>query len=977
LKKKLSAILVFCLILSLLATTASAGGTENPDILSGSQPVAAPLAASDSNKLVLYTSNLYFSDYVSQHQSQVSPNSANVAIDVDVFQYSQATDVEKYDDYLGQAGLLTTAGSTAEYILNVPETGLYNLQVVYSATEVGSADPERILLINGELPYKEAGALTFRRLWKSSSAIQTDPRGNDVRPTQITYPGWQTQVVYDSRGFYEQPLAFFLEKGENRIELVGSRDELMIHSIKFLVVKDAPAYQQVYADWQQKGYQPADSAMITIQGEDTAYTNSATLYPINDRASPIVDPYKGAKIAMNAIGGYNWRDPGQTITWNLHVDKAGLYQIALKEKQNVTSGKRSYRKLMIDQAVPFKEAEKFSFPYDNRWKNSLLSDENGNPYWFYLDAGDHEISLEIVLGALGGIIREIEDSLAKLNATYRDILVITGTTPDAYRDYNLDTALPNIMVVFKSESDHLTDLASRLAAESKTKTPETAIINNMAVQLASFYRKPETIARRLASFKSNLAGLASLTLTLGQQPLTMDKIMVGQLAGKMPPADANFFQQAAHEIRVFVASFSEDYQTIGSVANAGNKVNLWMVTGRDQAQVVKQMAEEMLSPQTGISLNIKLVQSGNLLPSVLSGNNPDVAIQVGIADPINYAIRGALVDLARLSGFDEVTQRFMPSAMVPYTLNGQTFALPETQQFLLMFYRKDILDQLGIALPQTWDDVIIALNKLQKNNLEIGLPYSAVSSSYTSYGTLNGGMLTYTMLLLQQGGQLYRDNGKVSNLDSELSIEVFKKWTDFYTSYNIPLTYDFANRFRLGEMPLAIVDYTAYNMLSVFAPEIKGLWGFAEVPGTVREDGTIDRSVTFTGSSCIMFKHNQNIDASWEFMKWWTSAEVQARYGREMENLLGASARYPTANLEALAMLPWSTSEYEVIRSQLDWVKGTPEVPGGYFTPRHIDNAFRSVVLKTPPANAREALLDYVQYINEELKNKQIEFGLR
>jgi ABC-type glycerol-3-phosphate transport system substrate-binding protein len=977
LKKKLSAILVFCLLLSVYATTASAAGTDNPATLSDNQPESAPVVTTDSNKLVQYTSDLDFSDYLTLHQPQVSPGSKDVTVDVDIFNYSTAENVQKLGDFLGQPGLLTTAESTVEYVLNVPETGLYNLQTVYSSTDVGSGDPERIILINGELPYKEAGALVFRRLWKSSTAIKTDPRGNDIRPTQITYSGWQTQVVEDSRGFYDQPLSFFLEKGINRITLIGSRDEVVLQSMKFFVVKDVPSYQQVLADWQQNGYQPVDGAMITVQGEDTAYTNSATLYPINDRASPIVEPYKGAKIAMNAIGGFNWRDPGQTISWTIHVDKAGLYQIALKAKQNVTSGKRSYRKLLIDQAVPFKEAEQFSFPYGNRWKNDILSDESGNPFWFYLDAGDHTLSLDIVLGDLGGIIREIEDSLAALNATYREILVITGTTPDAYRDYNLDTALPDIMVTFNKESAHLTDLAGRLAAEAKSKTPETAIINNMAVQLASFYKKPETIARRLASFKSNLAGLASLTLTLGQQPLTIDKIMAGQLSGKMAPADATFFQQAAHEVRVFIASWTEDYQTIGAVSSSGNKVDLWMVTGRDQAQVVKEMAEEMLSPQTGISLNIKLVQSGNLLPSVLSGNNPDVAIQVGIADPINYAIRGALVDLSKLDGFQDVTKRFMPSAMVPYTLNGQAFALPETQQFLLLFYRKDILDELGIALPQTWDDVIIALNKLQKNNLEIGLPYSAVSSSYTSYGTLNGGMLTYAMLLYQRGGELYRDNGKVSNLDSELSIEVFKEWTDFYTSYDIPLTYDFANRFRLGEMPLAIVDYTAYNMLSVFAPEIKGLWGFTEVPGTVREDGTIDRSVTFTGSSCIMFKQNQDIQASWDFLKWWTSADVQARYGREMENLLGASARYPTANLEALARLPWSSTEYDVIRSQLEWVKGTPEVPGGYFTPRHIDNAFRSVVLKTPPASPREALLDYVQYINEELKNKQIEFGLR
>ena len=93
-----------------------------------------------------------------------------------------------------------------------------------------------------------------------------------------------------------------------------------------------------------------------------------------------------------------------------------------------------------------------------------------------------------------------------------------------------------------------------------------------------------------------------------------------------------------------------------------------------------------------------------------------------------------------------------------------------------------------------------------------------------------------------------------------------------------------------------------------------------------------------------------------------------------MEGILGAAARYPTANIEALQKLPWTVMEYQKLEEQWDWVRGIPEVPGGYMTGRHLDNAFRLVLEER--ANPRETIYDFVQIINEEIRKKRREFGL-
>jgi ABC-type glycerol-3-phosphate transport system substrate-binding protein len=175
-------------------------------------------------------------------------------------------------------------------------------------------------------------------------------------------------------------------------------------------------------------------------------------------------------------------------------------------------------------------------------------------------------------------------------------------------------------------------------------------------------------------------------------------------------------------------------------------------------------------------------------------------------------------------------------------------------------------------------------------------------------------------------------------------------------------------------MPLGVADYTVFNTLAVSAPEIRGLWNFTLVPGVMGEDGVINRSTTGGGPCTMMFPSASDKDAAWTFMKWWVSTDTQVRFGREMEAVMGAAARYATANKEAFEQLAWSVSQRNVLQQQWEWVVGTPEVPGGYYTSRHILNAFRRV--RNNNEDARETLIDYTRIINEELDKKRREFGL-
>jgi len=319
--------------------------------------------------------------------------------------------------------------------------------------------------------------------------------------------------------------------------------------------------------------------------------------------------------------------------------------------------------------------------------------------------------------------------------------------------------------------------------------------------------------------------------------------------------------------------------------------------------------------------------------------------------------------------------------------------------FPMLFYRKDIFAELGISVPNTWDDFYDIIYTLQSKQLDLGFPNGTGGSFIWMYqqgdDLYDMGNYDYYMDLLHKNGYTeeklaemgwtYIDDegnlrpktdGMTINLDSDIALSTFKEVCELFTSYSFPVAYDFANRFRRGIMPIAVQDYTAYNQLIVFAPEIKGLWEFTPLPGTLKDDGTIDNTTIGAVSSINMMKsvNDDNALAAWTFMQWWTSAEIQSAFGNEMIALLGPSAKQNTANIEALSNMSWSKDEYDNLLAQFNAVECFPEFPGSYIIGRYTNFAFLDVVNKG--AEPIEELRSYIRDINNELSRKRQEFNL-
>lgn len=952
-----------------------------------------------------------YSEYLAEHPNA---KSAKTTVNLDIFAYDEeaSTGVHIENNYKGKDVVITDEDSTVTWSFDVPETGYYNIRMEYIGTPSRNVTIERSLKINGENPFSGAENLSFFRLWRDGGPVKFDNRGNNIRPSQVEIFDYQTAYFKNDLGYEVEPYRFYFTAGRNTLSLTATNEPVAISKLSLVPVVTYDTYEQYLKKMPSNpdSYEGKPAA-VKIQGENSVLRSDPSLFARYDRSSATTEPYSVKNTILNFTGGDSWKSPGQWIEWDMEIPENGWYTISIKARQLYQRGYLACRSVYIDGEIPIEDLKNVGFEYSTDWKLRTLAGADKKPFKFYLTKGTHKIRLEVTLGEVGSIINELQDSIFRLNQVYRTILVLTGTYPDAFRDYEIDKVYPNEVEAMHIESCRLYKLIDQFVAITGEKSDKIAPAETLAIQLEQFYKRPDKITQAFANFKDNITSLGSSLLTMTESKLDVDYILVQGANDKIKPVRAGFIKNAKHEVLSFVTSFFVDSASLGDVYEKGAEhlIEVWIVTGRDQSQILKNMVDDSFTPNTDIKVNVKLINQNSLLNAVVAGNGPDVVISIYSSAPVDYALRNADVNLMRFPDCEDVLTWFKPSAYVPYQYDGGLYALPETESFNLLFYRKDILEQLELEVPQTWEDLIEILPTLQGNNLTVGIPYPNIVAPDLS--------MFYSMLY-QNGGQVYNPSGMKTVIDSEEGVAAFKVYTSLFNSYGLPVVYDFMSRFRTGEMPLGVANYSTYNTLVVGAPEIRGLWDFTYILGTEKEDGTIDRS-NIAGTVCTMMikkginlddldlsntkelvysayngrtfekgavpgvdektwatvmKNENRIQDAWKFMKWWASTETQVRFGREMEAVLGSSARYATANVEALKQLSWKTAQIEVLEKSLDETIGVPEVPGSYYTPRHVVNGTRKVINEKD--DARETLIDYARKINEELKRKRQEFNL-
>lgn len=856
--------------------------------------------------------------------------------------------------------------------------------------ELQTRDGETYIRINIPEVWTQDISTYFTTLSKTSASIRfftTDKEKNELRPATQQTPEWRVYDLRDNEGRYAESFQYILspdENGEVLLTFKGVNEAMAISEIVLVPHESLPSYDSYIEKYKDA---PLGESTIRIEAEYPSTLSTNTVYPTEDRSSAATSPADTSRTVLNTIGGEKWGTAGQSLSYKFRVDKTGLYTIDMRFRQNVLDGLFVSRSLALYSdglaegadgyynGYPFSEAVQCRFNYSGYWQSTSMndgsSDADGNliNYQFYFVEGvTYTLKLEVSLGTMAPVLEKIQSSLNSINEDYLTIMRLTGSSPDAYRDYHFSRVMPATLADMVAQAKILEQTAEELKRIAGSSSSSVGTLIKVAKLLEKMSDEDE-IARNLKTLKSYIGSLGTFLTDAKSQPLQLDYIVIQAPGSKLPTDEPNFFRKIAHEVSAFVRSFMRDYNSMGAMEDATeDALTVWVAYGRDQSQVIRNLITNDFTYNTGIPVDLKLVSGGTLLPSILAGMGPDVYLGLGQGDVINYAIRGALTTLDVDSqgnvreDFEEVTKNFTEAAMLVLGMENSQgdvhyYALPETQSFPMMFVRVDILANLDIEIPRTWDDIYMAQTILEGNSMEIGLTKD------------------YKMFLYQSGGSLFADNGMRINLDSMKGLKSFETMCNLFTMHSFPYEYNAANRFRTGEMPIVVADYTGmYNQLKVFATEIEGLWTFVPLPGTVDENGNINNCSISSVVADIIVNGTKKEDEAWEYLKWYTGADCQTAYANDMVAIIGDSAKHPTANRTALSSMPWTTSEYVEIQKQFDNLAAIPNYPGSYYIDRYTN--FALLAAYNEDADPTTELLSYINTINKEITRKRKEFIL-
>ena len=859
--------------------------------------------------------------------------------------------------------------------VNVEQEGMYQIYLSYWSRVDEYGTSEISVEVNGEYQYYESSQITLQQLWESDDEITLDRYGNDNLPEQNQVDALLTYPLRDSSRLFDEGLCFKLNKGNNTIKFHMLGGQIEIANVEVRGYVPLIKYSQYYNN------QPLVDAdyMDPIEAENFISKSSSSIQA-GSSTDPSVTPFDMNRLKLNVIGSDSFNEAGDRVDWKVNVEKAGYYNLAFKALQpekNTTV----YRTLYVNGEVPFEEAKLIPFRYAEGWQNVTVSDLKGNPYAIYLEKGENIISFEVNVSKMRIINEKLTKITNEMNDLGLQVKSVTGNSTDKEIDWTMKEYFEDIDEKFASWISDIENILDYLKSVNGYDGDSYAIsdIKNALSNIKTIAEDVDKLPTRLTLLTEGSSCASQFLVAqingVISNKVTFDKFYVYSEDNTLPKATANFFKKTWTSVsRFFLSFFDQNY----SSKNDPDEVIVWMGRSRQYCNTLQKLADNSAYlKEKGVKVKIVLLpDEGKIILSNAAGRTPDVACGVSTWIPNEYGMRGAIQDLTKLPGFGSVIDSYYNDQLIPLMYDNQLFGIPETENFYVLYYRTDILEQLSLPIPDrntTWTDILEYLPVLERFGMGFYIPLSANVSSKSYDAT--------APFIWQNDGTLYREDEKsgvvMSGIDNDNTIKALQFMTDLYREYSLPFQVsNFFNEFRYGNMPIGIADYGTYLQLLNAAPEIRGLWGISVVPGVYRDGDrgyTVYRYMSGGQQASMMFKDSQRKEDAWEFMKWWSSKDTQLEFSSKMINTYGKKYLWNTANQDAFKELNWDKEDKEVILEQWSWLKEVSKIPGSYIVEREISNVWNSVVFNDE--NLRSAVSDSIIKQNKEIRRKMQEFG--
>ena len=867
-------------------------------------------------------------------------------------------------------GLLLSTDDSMTFSLDVPATGEYQIAVTYLPAASSMLDRLVVVAQNGE----EAHAF-LSSLWVDAKLeYPTDAFLNERFPEPMNLMEPTTDFLRAYNSVNKSPVVYSLEAGTTEVTLTNVTDAIYVSSVQLSPKKEAPSYDEYYTNAVAEHSDELGNDLVIIEGEDysvksDSFINGKILRDLS------ITPYDTYRNLISILNGKSWNVPGKRAMWEFNIDDAGFYKIALNSQQNdeASGGANVFRNVEIDGQYLFAEMDAVQFPFGKQFVMTTLGNQE-QEYMFYLEPGKHTITMGVTTGSGEQIIEKINDMMKQINDIGLDLKKLSAGSEDKNRTWDMSVYLPDVVPALEQVALDLEALHAEIevfnGGEAKFANDLLYSAQDVRKLLKDTRNLPNRIDRLSEGDSSVTAALGGVLTKMTGQTMNLDKICIYG-TNQYEPNSSSFVQGLAESLRLFVRTFTPA-ATQGGLGTSYDKkpdvLKVWFNRPLQYTQIMRNMVEAEYADNAEMEVEVSYINDLNkLILSNASGTNPDVVVGMQYDKVFDFALRGAAKDLTEFEDFIPFyTEHYAWNSLVPVSYNGGVYGAMDTNNLRLMFYRTDIMESLGLEVPETWDDVHELMPELLRYSMNFNLPMS----NEVGYKPLD----VTGAFFFQHGGQLYAEDGTATTITSPESVDGFTEMTDIYRIYGVREQIpNFFNSFRYGEVPIGIGDVDTYTQLQLAAPEIAGKWDIALLPGVRQADGSIVRDYPVARTATMVFENTDKPEAAYDFLKWWLSTDTQVKYAYSLQATYGPEFYWNPANLDAMAQIYYKPEHLKLMMEQ--WESGRENVrhPAGYMVERAISDAWTKVVVDQ---DNKMVSIDYAAMLaDREIRRKLVEFG--
>jgi len=303
--------------------------------------------------------------------------------------------------------------------------------------------------------------------------------------------------------------------------------------------------------------------------------------------------------------------------------------------------------------------------------------------------------------------------------------------------------------------------------------------------------------------------------------------------------------------------------TAGPAEGGGDteKITVFLIPSPN-ATAITALADDFTA-ETGIEVEISETPYGEAhqkqILAFQSGNGQYDVVQFDNTFLANYGANGFLEPLQDRIGSSDIydINDFSPAIQDYGDYKDDTLGLILSTEPFLLWYRTDIYEELGLSVPETWDDYLANARAIQESGMADGqiLGYSTPVNAWWWY-----------QLVWSFGGDLYDDdlNPTVNTPEAKAATEFYVETLEASSDGAISIGGDDTTNQFISAETGQMIQYSGYHPL-VVDPETSS---FADVIATARVPKGSADVVHMAGWNIGIPADSTNKDAAWQFLEY-------------------------------------------------------------------------------------------------------------